>query len=129
MKKSLGSLLGLALIVCLAVPNAMLAQDAKPFVGTWEGAIDVMGQHFDIILEFALEGDQLTGTVDVPAQGAEDLPLTEFKIEGKKITFMIDHPGVPGEPTFSGELDAAGTALSGTFSQGGAEGTFEAKKK
>lgn len=129
MKKSFITLLGMALIVCLAVPNAMLAQDAKPFVGTWEGAIDVAGQQFDIILEFALEGDQLTGNVDVPAQGAEDIPLAEFKIEGTKITFMIDHPGVPGEPTFSGELDAAGTSLSGTYSQSGAEGTFEAKKK
>ena len=129
MKKSFITPLGLALIVSLALPNPALAQDSKPFVGTWEGAIDVMGQQIDIILEFALEGDQLTGNVDVPAQGAEDLPLTEFKIEGKKITFMIDHPGVPGEPTFSGELDEAGTTLSGTFSQSGAEGTFEAKKK
>ena len=129
MKKNLITLMGLALIACLAAPIAVLAQDAKPFVGSWEGAIDVMGQQIDIILEFLLEGDQLTGTVDVPAQGAEDLPLSDFKIEDKKITFMIDHPGVPGEPTFSGELDEAGTTLSGTFSQGGAEGTFEAKKK
>jgi hypothetical protein len=129
MKKTHTILMGLALTACLAIPNAALTQDAKPFVGTWEGAIDVMGQQIDIILEFALEGDQLTGNVDIPAQGAEDIPLAEFKIEGKKITFMIDHPGVPGEPIFNGELDAAGTTLSGTFSQSGAEGTFEAKKQ
>jgi hypothetical protein len=129
MKKSFGSFAALAIIACLIVPGVALAQDAKPFVGTWEGTIDVMGQLIDIILEFALEGDQLTGTVDVPGQGAEDLPLTEFKIEGKKITFMIDYPGLPGEPTFDGELDAAGITLSGTFSQSGEEGTFEAKKK
>ena len=129
MKKFLISFAALALIVGLIVPGVAQAQDAKPFVGTWEGAIDVAGQQIDIILEFVLEGDQLTGNVDVPAQGAEDIPLADFKLEGKKITFMIDHPGVPGEPTFSGELDAAGTTLSGTFSQGGAEGTFEAKRK
>ena len=129
MKKSLGIFAALVLIVCLIVPGVAQAQDAKPFVGIWEGGIDVMGQHFDFILEFALEADQLTGNVDFPAQGAEDLPLADFKLEGKKLTFMIDHPGVPGEPTFSGELDAAGTTLSGTFSQSGAEGTFEAKKK
>jgi len=129
MQKTLNILMGLALIGFLVLPNAMLAQDAKPFVGTWEGAIDVAGQQIDIILEFALEGDGLAGNIDVPAQGAEDIPLAEFKIEGKKITFMIDHPGVPGEPTFNGELDAEGTTLSGTFSQSGAEGTFEATKK
>jgi hypothetical protein len=129
MNKLFGSILSLALIVGLAVPNLVFAQDAKSFVGTWEGGIDVMGQHFDFILEFALEVDHLTGTADFPALGAEDLPLVEFKLEGKKLTFMIDHPGIPGEPTFSGELDEAGTTLSGTFSQGGAEGTFEAKKK
>lgn len=129
MKKTFITLMGLALVACLIVPNALLAQDAKPFVGTWEGAIDVMGQQIDIILEFVLEGDALTGDVDVPAQGAQDIPLADFKIEGKKITFIIDHPEVPGEPTFSGELDEAGTTLSGTFSQGGAEGTFETKKQ
>ena len=129
MKKSLTTLLGLALIASLAVSGTTLAQDAKPYVGTWEGAIDVAGQNIDIILEFALEGEVLTGNVDVPSQMAEDIPLAEFKIEGKKISFMIDHPGVPGEPTFNGELDDAGTTLSGTFSQGGAEGTFETTKK
>jgi hypothetical protein len=129
MKKTLFTLRGLALITCLAVTGVLLAQDAKPFVGTWEGAIDVAGQQIDIILEFSLEGDGLAGNIDVPAQGAEDIPLAEFKIEGKKITFMIDHPGVPGEPTFNGELDGAGTVLSGTFSQGGVEGTFEATRQ
>jgi hypothetical protein len=128
MKKSLITLMGLAMIACLVVPGTMLAQDAKPFVGTWEGAIDVAGQNFDIILEFALEGDGLTGNIDLPTQGAEDIPLAEFKIEGKKLTFMIDHPGVPGEPTFSGELDAEGNVFSGKFTQSGMEGTFETKK-
>ena len=129
MKKFFGSFAALALIVSMIVPGVALAQDAKPFVGTWEGAIDAGGMVIDIILEFALEGDQLTGNVDVPAQGIEDISLAEFKIEGKKITFMIDHPEIQGDPTFNGELDAAGTTLSGTFYQGGTEGTFEAKKQ
>ncbi len=129
MKKSLITLMGLALVISLAAPGTLLAQDAKPFVGIWEGALDVAGEYIEIVLEFALEGEGLTGNVDVPSQMAEDIPLAEFKIEGKKISFMIDHPGVPGEPTFNGELDAEGTTLSGTFSQSGAEGTFETKKK
>ena len=129
MKKTFGSFAALALIVCLIVPGVTLAQDAKPFVGTWEGAIEVPGQQIDIILEFTLEGENLTGNVDVPSQGGEDIPLAEFKIEGKKITFMIDHPDVPGEPMFNGELDEAGTTLSGTFSQGGGEVPFKTIQK
>jgi hypothetical protein len=129
MKKTLNILLGLALIAFLVAPNAVLAQDAKPFVGTWEGTIEVPGQPLDIILEFALEGDALTGNIDVPVQGAEDIPLADFNIEGKKITFIIDHPDVQGDPMFDGELDEAGTTLAGTFSQMGGEITFKVTKK
>ena len=129
MKKFFSKFAALAFIVSMIVPGVAQAQYAKPFVGTWEGAIEVPGQPIEIILEFALEGENLTGNVDVPAQGAEDVPLAEFKIDGKKITFMIDHPEVPGEPMFNGELDEASTTLAGTFSQGGGEIPFKVTKK
>ena len=118
-----------SLIFCLAVLMSFaFAQDDKPFVGTWSGALSVMGQELEIELEFTLDDDgNLQGTIDVPLQGATDIPLIDVAAEGKKIKFLID--GAPGEPTFDGELDEAGTKIEGTFTQSGYEGTFSIEKQ
>ena len=124
----------LALIPILAalllVHPSLIAQDAKPFEGTWNGALSVMGQELEIIIEFSLdEGKNIQGNIDVPAQGATDIPLGEFNIEGKKISFKIVHAQVQGDPTFNGELDESGKKIAGEFSQGGAVGTFSVEKE
>ncbi len=130
MKKTFGMFLPLALMLMVALPGTILAQNGKPFVGIWEGAISVGGMELEIILDLSLDDNQkLKGNIDVPAQGAMDIPLGDFQIEGKKITFIINDPNVQGDPTFDGELNEDDTVLSGSFAQGGAEGTFEVKKK
>jgi len=84
----------------------------------------------EIIVEFSLDEEKnILGNIDVPAQGATDLPLGDINIEGKKISFKIVHPQVQGDPTFSGELDETGKKISGEFSQGGAAGTFSVEKE
>ncbi len=114
----------------LLVQPSLMAQDAKPFVGTWKGALSVMGQELEITIEFSLdEGNKIQGNIDVPAQGAVDLPLGEFNIEGNKISFKIVLPQVQGDPTFKGELDKTEKKISGEFSQGGAVGTFSLDKQ
>lgn len=129
------SILNVPLLLLLAITllssNAFVfAEDAKPFLGTWNGYLSVMGQELEITLKFALDDDKaITGTIDVPAQGAVDIPLGDIKIEGKKISFIIDAPGVPGEPAFEGELDETGKKLAGTFIQSGMEGTFSVEKE
>ena len=129
MKKTFGMLFTLAMILLLALPGTARAQDGKAYVGTWEGAISV-GMEIEIILDLSLDDNQqLTGTIDVPEQGAMGILLGDFQIDGKKITFIIDDPNVQGDPTFNGELSEDGSMLSGSFSQGGAECTFEIKKK
>jgi len=66
--------------------STLMAQDTKPFVGTWNGALSVVGQELEIIIEFSLdESKNIQGNIDVPAQGATDIPLGEINIEGKKI--------------------------------------------
>ena len=59
------------------------------------------------------------GTIDIPAQGAKGLPLSEIHVaeegEGMRVTFSIR--GVPGNPTFDGTLQDG--VINGTFSQGG----------
>ncbi len=118
------------LFTLLVVHSSLFAQDAKPYLGTWKGAISVMGQELEIIVEFSLDDEKnIQGTIDVPVQGATDLPLGDIHIEGKKISFKIVHPQIQGDPTFNGDLDESGKKISGDFSQGGATGTFSIEKE
>jgi hypothetical protein len=118
------------LFALLMAQSSLYAQDATPFLGTWKGALSVMGKELVIIVEFSLDdAKNIQGNIDVPAQGATDLPLGDIHIEGKKISFKIVHPGVQGDPTFKGELDESGKKISGDFSQGGATGTFSMEKE
>jgi hypothetical protein len=119
-----------ALLALLLVHSSLIAQDAEPFLGTWNGALSLMGQELEITIKLSLDEEKnIQGTIDVPVQGAMDVPLGEFNIEGKKIAFKIVHPQVQGDPTFSGELDETGNKIAGEFSQGGAVGTFSVEKE
>ena len=121
-------LFAFSLLALLSASPAAFGQDAKPFVGTWNGAIEAGGQQFEIVVNFSTDDDgNIQWTIDLPSQGAAGLALSNFEIDGKKIGFMIDGP--PGEPTFKGELDEAGTKISGSFSQGGVEGSFSLEKE
>ncbi len=118
------------LAALLLVHPSLMAQDAKPFLGTWAGSLSAGGIELQISIELSLdEGQNIQGTIDVPDQGAMDIPLGEFNLDGKKISFKIVHPQVQGDPTFNGELDEAGKKIAGEFSQGGAVGTFSVEKE
>jgi len=118
------------LLALLFVHPSLAAQDPNPFLGTWNGTLSLPGQELEIIIELSLdEGKNIQGNIDVPAQGAMDIPLGEFNVEGKKISFKIIHDQVPGDPTFTGELDDTGKTLSGEYSQGGVVGTFSVEKQ
>lgn len=118
------------LVALLLVHSSLMAQDTKPFLGTWNGALSVMGQELEITIVLSLDEEKnIQGNIDVPAQGATDIPLGDINIEGKKISFKIVHAQVTGDPTFNGELDETGKKISGEFSQGGAAGTFSVEKE
>jgi hypothetical protein len=132
MKKSTSKILMIVPIAFVLVfaHSTLIAQDGKPFVGTWNGALNLGGQELEIIIEMTLdESNNLQGNIDVPVQGAMDIPLGEFNIDGKKISFKIIHAQVQGDPTFKGELDASGKTIAGEYSQGGGVGTFSIAKQ
>ena len=74
-------------IALLSSHSFIYAEDAKPFLGTWNGAISAMGMEIEITVKFALdETKAVKGTIDVPQEpGAVDVPLGDIKIEGKRI--------------------------------------------
>jgi uncharacterized protein len=98
-------------------PAAAHAQSDAPAVGTWVGTLVAGPQQIEIIFHVErAEDGSLTGTMDVPAQGATRIPLTTASFDDG--TLSMSFP-VPGGGSYEGIMDETGDALSGTFTQGG----------
>jgi len=95
-----------------------LPVDATPLDGQWEGAIDIAGQQLGIIVKFDSSSGALAATIDIPQQGAADLPLDDVTLDGDALHFAIGSVGAE----FDGTLD--GETISGDFAQSGVTGTF-----
>ena len=104
-------------IVLVLGISASYAEDRV--AGHWEGHIEIPGQPIAVKVNLAIDESDWRGTIDIPAQGAKGLPLSEIHVaeadEGMRVKFSIR--GVPGNPTFDGTLQ--GGVINGTFSQGG----------
>jgi CubicO group peptidase (beta-lactamase class C family) len=112
-----------AITVLLALagwPEPLLAQS---FAGDWRGSIAVPGAPLAVTVHLTEASGTLVGTIDIPAQGAEALPLERLRAEAAKIEFTI--ADTPGAPTFRGERDASGDKIAGTFTQAGQRLKFE----
>jgi CubicO group peptidase (beta-lactamase class C family) len=97
-------------------------QAAAPasIAGHWTGVLELPGQKIDFDVDFAAKDGGWTGDISIPLQKAKDLPLADISVQGSQITFKIQ--GVPGDPTFKGELSADGKKIAGKMTQSG--GTF-----
>lgn len=106
-------LAGVAATHAFAAPAA---QTAPPAVaGRWEGKLDTPNQALDFIVDIVAKGSGLEGVISIPAQNLKQFPLSSVTASGDAVTFAI---AAPGNPQFSGKLDAAGKALTGEFTQG-----------
>jgi len=100
------------------------AAPPQDLAGHWEGTIDVPGSKLEVNLDFVKQTDGTwKGDISIPIQGAKDLPLAGIKVEGTDVAFSIS--GIPGDPTFKGQMSADGAKISGKFSQGGGSFPFE----
>lgn len=116
----------LALVLALA-PATVGAEPAgvADVAGVWRGAIDIAGTPLEIVVRFhAVEGE-VQGAIDIPAQGAFEVPLAGIQLDGESIRFLM--PGVPGDPAFSGTL--SGSRIEGEFSQGGMTFPFHMERE
>ncbi|MBN1434609.1 alpha/beta hydrolase [Candidatus Fermentibacterales bacterium] len=89
-------------------------------IGTWEGRIDVAGISLQVKVDFLGAGETLQATIDIPEQSAFGLPLVGVALRGDSVRF--DLPSNLGTARFAGVL--SGDNISGSFTQGGAEGSF-----
>lgn len=103
-------------------PETSADGPASPMVGRWTGMISVAGQELGIVATFAEADGALSGSIDIPQQGAMGLPLDDMVYAHPQIDFsMLPSPQTA---TFSGQMIDTDT-ITGTFSQAGYEGTFD----
>ncbi|MBD3235185.1 MAG: serine hydrolase [Candidatus Eisenbacteria bacterium] len=105
----------LLLALLLLAPGAPLAAPSP--AGHWEGEIEIPGMALEVLIDLALEEGVWSGSISIPAQNAQDLPLERIAVAGDSVSFAI--AGIPGGPTFAGALDEEGATIAGTFTQGG----------
>ncbi len=103
----------MVLFVATLLLGTALAQDA--LLGDWQGAIGPGTLGLGVTVHFTQGEGGLSGTIDIPAQGAQGLELDVADASNESVRFIIQ--GVPGNATFDGSLN--GDTLSGTFTQGG----------
>ena len=106
--------------VALSVLATPLGAQTFDPSGHWEGSIEAPGQPLVVMVDLEQIDGAWSGTIDIPAQGADDLPLSAVTVVGETVQFTIS--GVPGEPTFEGTL--ADGEISGEFTQGPARLPF-----
>ena len=109
--RAVGVLVVLLLAACGAPPPP-----AAPagLTGDWNGSIETPGMSLRFGVRFAPDG---TATVDIPAQKATGIAVTNLTVTGSEVRFGL--AGVPGDPTFTGTLAPDGGSVSGDYTQAG----------
>ncbi len=110
----------LALVVSLVSPVAV-AQEVD-ISGVWEGEITLPGSALPIEVTFEREDGGWGASISIAVQGLIGRELTEVSLDGRSIGFEL--PGIPGDPTFTGEVQEDGLRMGGAFTQGLLEATW-----
>ncbi len=115
---------GVALCLLLSAAVSCGGGGAADIGGYWEGSIAVPGMEIGIAVEFRGSGDSLRAFIDIPDQGAEDLPLSGVRQAGDSVAFDLES-GL-GLASFRGITD--GDSMVGSFSQGSFTGGFSLRR-
>ena len=107
--------LALALQVLLFATAGFAQQPASPAAGSWEGAIETGAVKLRIGVVITVQPDgTLSAAMDSPDQGAYGLALSNVSLADGVVKFAL----LRANGTFEGRLNAAGTEIAGTWTQG-----------
>ena len=115
------------LLPALILSGAFLSAQSPQPSGHWEGTLEIPGSPLQVQVDLSSGRNGWAGKASIPQQGAKDLPLSQVAVSGRAVSFAL--AGVPGDPTFQGELNAEGTVLAGQFTQGGQSLPFKLAKE
>ena len=94
------------------VPSAAIA---KPLEGLWNGTLDVDGVTLRLVLKLVNQPDGTAiGTIANLDQGAVEIPIAAITQKDSSLTLDVKVVG----GSYSASLNAQGTVLSGTWTQG-----------
>ncbi|MEM1270723.1 MAG: hypothetical protein AAGI08_11835, partial [Bacteroidota bacterium] len=96
------------------------AQDAPWAVGSWKGELVLPNGALEVMLYVENNDGVLEGKMDIPAQGAVGLPVSNVSVDGDLVHFELAVPN--GTAMFDGERDGEG--FVGQMSQGEFTTTF-----
>ena len=95
------------LVVAIAVAIGLSVSHAENRVtGHWEGQIEIPGQPITVKIDITINDGDWRGTIDIPTQGANDLPLSDIHVveEDGSVSVKFSILNIPGNPTFDGKL-------------------------
>jgi uncharacterized protein len=102
--------LGILLLCC----NTILAQ--SPFVGHWEGALDVQGFKLGMNLHIVeSESATFSCTMDVPMQSARDIPASSVECQDNAVNIQFDVLG----GSYRGIISENKDSMTGVWAQAG----------
>lgn len=107
MRKSVFIVLGLLLA---------WSMQGQSIAGDWHGTLEFSGMKLRLVFHIEESGDTYSATMDSPDQGANGIPVEEVKLEDRDVVISLPKMGI----RYSGELDADGSKIAGTFQQGAA---------
>ena len=118
MKNFLSLALVCILLVLPVFAHSLPQQSAatqKKLDGIWVGTLEVSGLKVRMVLKIAQgSSGALTAKLDVPEQGASDLPIDSIDTEGESFRFAAKNLGL----SYEGKLNSENSEISGQLKQG-----------
>lgn len=105
MKQKLGLLFAL-------IATTMMVK-AQQIEGDWKGLLSVQGVDLELIFHLTPEEDGLSGTMDVPMQGASGIAVDQVELSENSVTLKVSAAGI----AYNGNLQ--GDSIVGTYEQAG----------
>ncbi len=96
---------------------SIFAQSETGIEGNWRGALDVGGTTLTFVLKISKDAENYPAKLDIPEQGAKDLPLDSLTKTDKTVKFSAAKFGF----SYEGNLNEKDDEIGGTFSQGAAK--------
>ena len=99
--------------VLFAVIATTMMVRAQQIEGDWKGLLSVQGVELELVFHLTPEEDGLSGTMDVPMQGAAGIAVDTVELSGNSVTLKVSAAQI----AFNGVLQ--GDSIVGTYEQGG----------
>lgn len=105
-----------ALCLLLFLPLSLSAQQTSPIDGVWKGNILIQNQPLGIQITFTTSEGEMDGSIDIPAQGAFNLPIDVNHYGPDSLNFEFQTG--TGTALFTSNLNSLPSdSIKGTFNQ------------